>query len=145
MWAAMLYRDLGSRFSFSTAFAEIAFQNDASHYCVYAFMFAASYQGLLPLLPLAIYSFFNCVRPLGQMYPAYLGKLAAWAGPIQPRAMALAVQVEVLLEPYLVLMIFLGGSFIAPFGHYQFLKFRYMFSAHTRYLIDSYVGRIDVF
>ena len=143
MWAAMLYRDTGSSFSLSTAFLEIAFRQDAAHYLVYCFMFLSAGSGFLPLVPLSIYSFFNSIVPMSQRYPAYFSRIAARVEPLRGPALAAAVQLEVLLLPYLIISIFLGGSFITPFGHFQFLKFRYMLSGYSRIVIDKFVRQLD--
>jgi hypothetical protein len=93
---------------------------------------------VLPMIPLFIYSLFNAIASWGRLVPSLL-RLEPYRG----IALKYAVQFEVLLLPLLVVSAFLGGSWIAILGHYNFLKFRYMFSHITRSVVDAVLLMID--
>ena len=142
LWLLVLRRQVGGQFALSAEFAAQCFQRDAAHYAVYSLLFWGVADSLLPLLPLLVYSFFNCITVLAPLHPL-LARLTSLSHPHRERALSMAVQLEVLLLPLLVVFVFMGGSLLAVFGHYNFLKFRYMFSATTRAVVDYYVGIVD--
>ncbi len=142
LWGLMLYRQMAPHFALSGEFAARCFQTDAAHYAVYSLLFWAVSDSIFPLIPLLIYSFFNCIGSLSSLRPL-LQRLSVVTFPFRERALSVAVQLEVFLLPLLVVMAFTGGSWIAILGHYQFLKFRYMFSAHTRAVVDTVMTAVD--
>jgi hypothetical protein len=142
VWTMLLYRQVGRGFSFSGEFVARCFQNDASHYAIYSLLFWGTSDSLYPLTPLLIYSFFNAIPTLALLHPL-LQRVNAATYQYRERALSAAVQMEVFLLPYLIVNALFGGSWIAIPGHYYFLKFRFMFSAHTRAVVTTIVAAID--
>ena len=141
LWLILLNQQVGlsRNFSFTAEFAARCFENDAAHYAVYSLLFFSVAESIFPLIPLLCYSFFNAAASLSRFVPV-IGSVLPHRG----IALQYAVRFEVLLLPMLIVSAFFGGSWIAILGHYNFLKFRYMFSAFTRAVVDALLAFLDL-
>jgi len=129
---------------FNSEWAIRVFQQNDTHYLMFCLIFMLMSASFVVTLPLIIYSVYG-VMTIIQSFPAVASKLPLHLlSSRQAQAHALAVQIEVLLFPFTIAQVILGKmSIFAPIGCYQFLKFRYMISPHTRIKVDHLLHQCD--
>ncbi|KAF9431473.1 hypothetical protein BGZ76_000256 [Entomortierella beljakovae] len=150
---------------FTTQFAQNLFSDENAQYLLMAIFWWRSTPMLAPLMPYAIFAFFNSLNyarsnilpaffpepPAGVNDPNYnrianvSRRIRVWTEKNHATAMAFVAYVEVVgvMGSLIFGAITFQSSFLSPIVYANFLRFRYFFSLHTRAAFGLIRGRLD--
>ncbi|KAF9969141.1 hypothetical protein BGZ73_008641 [Actinomortierella ambigua] len=150
---------------FTAQFAQTVFAEENVQYLLMAIFWWRSTPMLAPLIPYAIFAFFNSLNyirtnilpaiyppaPAGQSNATSTQianisrRIQAWTEKNHAPAMALVAYVEVVgvMGSLILGAITFQSSFLSPIVYANFLRFRYFFSIHTRTAFAVLRARLD--
>ncbi|KAG0047554.1 hypothetical protein BGZ83_007408 [Gryganskiella cystojenkinii] len=164
-YSVVVYKSLPAQVQFTTQFAQTLFSEENVQYLLMAIFWWRSTPMLAPLIPYAIFAFFNSLNytrtnilpaffpapPAGttdathNQVVAISRKIQVWTEKNHAAAMAFVAYVEVVgvMGSLIFGAITFQSSFLSPIVYANFLRFRYFFSLHTRAAFALIRARLD--
>jgi len=119
---------------------------DNVYYLIYCASFMNAQPSLIPLIPLAIYSFFQIADKIATVTARlpFIPRLIAKARAQNQAAIIIAANIEFMIGFYLLIQwIFNLVPLICLLLHWQFLTYRYKSSQPSKLIMDASITRID--